>query len=226
MTRVLRTEEHKSLASNQYQSNQQRMEKEVTDGLASGGMMENLRYNKPMALYDQNVTRTSENSNNSEISRVMEKIAKMNQLIAQQEVAQQRALQALLLRQEQSSETQEVTQRVQTQALRALADATEQRGFNALFNRTTKFDGKDPQKCHFWLNQVHVACLESGRNFQQALMFCTEDTVLSVLSGLSPRLSDEEVKEEMMRCFSPIPTRRQAIEMMRTMHQDEDEQMH
>ena len=46
----------------------------------------------------------------------------------------------------------------------------------------TKYDGKDPQKCHFWFNQVHVACLESGRNFQQALMFCAEDTILSVLS--------------------------------------------
>ena len=57
-------------------------------------------------------------------------------------------------------------------------------------------------------------------------MFGVEDTVLSVLSGLSPRLSDEEVKEEMMRCFSPIPIRRQAIEMIRTMHQEDDEQMH
>ena len=57
-------------------------------------------------------------------------------------------------------------------------------------------------------------------------MFCAEDTVLSLLSGLSPGLSDEEVKEEMMRCFSPIPMRRQAIEMMRTMHQEDDEQMH
>ena len=57
-------------------------------------------------------------------------------------------------------------------------------------------------------------------------MFCAEGTILSVLSGLSPRLSNEEVKEEMMRCFSPIPTRRQAIELMRTMHQEDDEQMH
>ena len=56
-------------------------------------------------------------------------------------------------------------------------------------------------------------------------MFCDKDTVLSVLSGLSPRLSDEEVKEEMMRCFSPIPMRRQAIEMMRMMCQDDDEEM-
>ena len=69
-------------------------------------------------------------------------------------------------------------------------------------------------------------CQESGRNFQQALMFCAEGTVLSVLSGLNPRLSEEEMKEEMMRCFSPIPTRRQAIEMMRTMCQEYNEQMH
>ena len=40
-----------------------------------------------------------------------------------------------------------------------------------------------------------------------------------------PELSDEEVKEEMMRCFSLIPMRRQAIEMMRTMCQEDDEQM-
>ena len=155
----------------------------------------------------------------------MEKISETNHLMAQQEIAHQRALQALLLHQEQSNENQEIAQRVQTQALRALTDAIEQRGFNALFSRITKFDGKDPQQCHSWLNQVHVACQESGRNFQQALMFCAEGTVLSVLSGLNPRLS-EEVKEEMMTCFSPIPTRRQAIEMMRTMCQDDDEQMH
>ena len=74
-------------------------------------------------------------------------------------------LQALLLCQEQSNKTQEAAQRVQTQALRALADTTEQRGFDALFSRITNFDGKDPQKCHFWFNQVHVTCLESGRNF-------------------------------------------------------------
>ena len=56
-------------------------------------------------------------------------------------------------------------------------------------------------------------------------MLCAKDIVLSVLSGLCPVLSDEEVKEEMMRCFSPIPTRRQAVEMMRTMCQEVDEQM-
>ena len=85
--------------------------------------------------------------------------------MAQQQIAQQRMLQALLLQQEQSTETQEIAQRVQTQTIRASTDATEQRGFNALFSRITKYDGKDPQKCHSWLNQVHVMFLESVRNF-------------------------------------------------------------
>ena len=56
-------------------------------------------------------------------------------------------------------------------------------------------------------------------------MFCAEDTVLAVLSGLNPGLMDEQVKEEIMRCFSPAPTRRQAIEKLRAMHQEPDEQM-
>ena len=52
-------------------------------------------------------------------------------------------------------------------------------------------------------------------------MFCAEDAVLAVLSGLNPDLTDEEI----MRCFSPAPTRRQAIEKLRMMHQEPDEQM-
>ena len=88
----------------------------------------------------------------------------------------------------------------------ALTEATQQRGFDPLFNKIAKYNGKDPEKCHCWLNQVSVACMESGRNFHQSLMFCAEDAVLAVLSGLNPGLTDEQVKEEIMRCFSPALT--------------------
>ena len=54
----------------------------------------------------------------------MDKISETNQLMAQQQIARQRVLQALLLHQEQSNENQEIAHRVQTQALRALTDAT------------------------------------------------------------------------------------------------------
>ena len=131
----------------------------------------------------------------------------------------------MLYCQEQASEVQEALQKIQSQAIMALTEATQQRGFDQLFNKIAKYDGKDPEKCHYWLNQVWVACMESGRNFHQSLMFCAEDTVLAVLSGLNPGLTDEQVKEEIMRCFSPAPTRGQAIEKLRAMHQESDEQM-
>ena len=67
--------------------------------------------------------------------------------------------------------------------------------------------------------------MESGRNFRQLLMFCAEDAVLTVLSGLNPALTDDQIKEEIMMCFSLAPTRRQALERLRAMHQETDEQM-
>ena len=220
---VPRLEDHGVLMLNQHQWKQKEIEREAKSRLALYKEFGNQVHQKSVGLQDVNIMPASVNSNSSEISRAMEKITETNQLIVQQQAKQQRALQALLMCQEQSNENQEITQRVQEQALRALKDATEQSGFNSLFNRIIKFDGKDLKKCQFWLNQVHVACMESGRNFRQALIICAEDTILSVLSGLNPGLSDEEIKEEMMRCFSPIPTK---VEMMSTMCQGEQEQMH
>ena len=184
-----------------------------------------LEGNKPSKLQDQNVTNVSTGSNTSEISRAMEKISETNQLLAQQQVVQQKALQALLHRQEQSSEAQEASQRIQSQALVALTEIAQQRGFDLLFNKIAKYNGKDPEKCHYWLNQVSMACMESGRNFRQLLMFCAEDAVLTVLLGLNPTLTDDQIREEIMMCFSLALTRRQALERLRAMHQETDKQM-
>ena len=67
--------------------------------------------------------------------------------------------------------------------------------------------------------------MESGRNFRQSLMFCAEDAVLTVLSGLNPALTDDQIREEIMMCFSLALTRRQALEKLRVMHQETDKQM-
>ena len=77
------------------------MEKGATDRLASYGGFKNQGYDKPAMLQDGNMTTASVNSNSSEISRAMEKISETNQLMAQQQITQQRVLQALLLHQEQ-----------------------------------------------------------------------------------------------------------------------------
>ena len=67
--------------------------------------------------------------------------------------------------------------------------------------------------------------MESGRNFRQLLMFCTEDAVLTVLSGLNPALTDDQIREEIMMCFSLALTTIQALEKLRAMHQETDEHM-
>ena len=68
------------------------MEKRVTDRLASYGEFKNQGYDKLTRLQDGNVTTASVNSNSSEISRAMEKISEINQLMAQQQITQQRAV--------------------------------------------------------------------------------------------------------------------------------------
>ena len=150
---------------NMYHSEKPRTQLLTEDKLTSYGQIEDQKHNNCTRIQEANISTALITSNSSEISRAMEKISETNQLMAQQQIAQQRVLQALLLHQEHSNENQEIAQRVQTQALRALTDATEQRGFDALFSRITKFDRKDLQQCLSWLNQVHVACQESGRNF-------------------------------------------------------------
>ena len=145
---VTGTEGHEALAPNQYQWRKPLIAKEALDQFTLYSSTEKLGHNKPAGLQDINIMTASANSNNTEISRAMENISETNQLLAQQQMAQQRALQALLYHQEQSSKVQEASQRNQSQALMALTEATQQRGFDPLFNKITKYDGKDPEKCH------------------------------------------------------------------------------
>ena len=56
-------------------------------------------------------------------------------------------------------------------------------------------------------------------------MFCAEDAVLTVLSGLNTALTDDQIREEIMMCFSLALTRRQTLEKLRAMHQETDKQM-
>ena len=93
-----------------YEWNQPQLGKENTHQFNIYEDARVLEGNKPLRLQDQNLTNVSTGSNTSEISRAMEKISETNQLLAQQQMVQKRALQALLHHQEQSSEVQEASQ--------------------------------------------------------------------------------------------------------------------
>ena len=139
------TKGHEALAPNQYQWRKPLTVKEASDQFTLYSSTENAGHNKPAGLQDVNIMMASAGSNNTEISRAMEKISETNQLLAQQQMAQQRVLQALLYHQEQSSKVQEASQRIQSQALMALTEATQQRGFDPLFNKITEYNRKDPE---------------------------------------------------------------------------------
>ena len=145
------TEENKALAPYQDPWRKSSTAKEASNQSTLYSSTENAGHNKLTGLQDINIMLLSAGSNNSEISRAMGKISETNQLLAQQQMTQQNALQALLNYQK-SSEVQEASQKIQSQALMALTEATQQRGFDPLFNKIAKYDGKDPEKCHYWLN--------------------------------------------------------------------------
>ena len=131
---VVETEGNEASVLNQDPWRKLSVAKEVPTPFTLYSNTENTGHNKPTGLQDINLMSASTGSNHSEISRAMEKISETNQLLAQQQMAQQKTLQALLFRQEQTSKVQEASQRIQSQALVALTKATQQRGFDPLFN--------------------------------------------------------------------------------------------
>ena len=92
-----RIEEGEILMMNQHQGAQQTVEKEITDKLTSYGQIRDKKLNKSTRAQEVNISTASITSNSSEISRAMEKISETNHLLTQQQITQQRALQALLL---------------------------------------------------------------------------------------------------------------------------------
>ena len=47
---------------------------------------------------------------------------------------------------------------------------------------------------------------------------------MTMLVGMSEEVADEDIKEELMRCFSNAPTTIQAIQVLRSMQQKPGEQ--
>ena len=94
-TGVPRIEEGEIIRRNQHQRAQQTVERESTDKLTSYGQKQ--KHNKSTRIQEAKISTALITSNSSEISRAREKISETNHLMAQQQIAQQRALQALLL---------------------------------------------------------------------------------------------------------------------------------
>ena len=127
----------------------------------------------------------------SQLSRTMIQLTQANQLIAN---TQQQNQQAMIDAQKQ-----------QADAFNALADATQQQKFDALFAAIPKFDGKNKEECTIWMGRINSLCVSTGRNLRMELLNRAEGDVMTMLAGMNEELDDEDVKEELMRCFSDAP---------------------
>ena len=124
----------------------------------------------------------------SQLSRTMIQLTKANQLIVN---TQQQNQQAMIDAQKQ-----------QVGAFNALVDATQQQKFDELFTASPKFDGKNKKECTIWMGRINSLCASTGRNLRMELLNRAEGDVMTMLAGMNEELDNEDVKEELMRCFS------------------------
>ena len=145
----------------------------------------------------------------SQLSRTMIQLAQANQTMANN---QQQHHQAWVSAQQQ-----------QADAFNALANATEQRKYDALFAAVPKFDGTNKEDCAVWLSRIESLVETTGRDLRIELLNRADGDVMTMLANIET-VDDEALKEEVMRCFSNAPTTFQAIKVLRDMQQRPGEQ--
>ena len=144
-------------------------------------------------------------TNMSQLNRTMIQLTQAIQLIANtQQWNQQSMINA---------------QKQQADAFNALVDATQQQKFDTLFADIPKFDGKNKEECTIWIGRINSLCVSRGRNLRMELLNRAEGDVMTMLAGMNEELDDEDVKEELMRCFSTTLATIQVIEKLRGMKQ-------
>ena len=82
-----------------------------------------------------------------------------------------------------------------------------------------RYDGKNKEKCAVWINWISSLATSAGRNLRLELLNRSEGDVTTIIAGMDDNVSDEDLKEEIMRCFSNAPTTIQAIGVLRGIQQ-------
>ena len=84
-----------------------------------------------------------------------------------------------------------------------------------MFAAVPKYDGKNKEECAVWLNQISSLTTSAGCSLRLELLNRSEGDVTTVIAGMDDTMSDDNLKEEIMRCFSNAPTMIQAIGVLR-----------
>ena len=108
---------------------------------------------------------------------------------------------------------------VQQQQANALAAATQQQKYDAMFTAVPRYDGKNKEDCAVWLNQISPLATSAGCSLRLELLNRSEGDVTTVIAGMDDTMGDDDLKEEIMRCFSNAPTLIQSIGVLRGIRQ-------
>ena len=126
----------------------------------------------------------------TEISKTMLQLAQSHEKIAS---TQQNHLTMVTVQQQQAN------------AFEALAATTQQQKYDAMFAAVPRYDGKNKEECAVWLNRMLSLATLAGCSLRLELLNRSEGDVTTVIAGMNDTISDD-LKEEIMRCFSNAPT--------------------
>ena len=83
-----------------------------------------------------------------------------------QGLAKAQAHQEIMNTQKKNHQTVVNVQQQQAKAFGALAAATQQQKYNAMFAAVPKYDGKNKKECAVWINRISSLAVSAGRNLR------------------------------------------------------------
>ena len=93
-----------------------------------------------------------------------------------------------------------------TDALRSLAESTQQRNFEDIYASILTYDGTNKGGFFKWVERLEPASLQNGRDIYTEVLDKAEGNVRTCLMGLPVNLLWSTVWQEVKGCFSNLPT--------------------
>ena len=111
----------------------------------------------------------------------------------------------------------------QVKTLETIASMT---GFTNTFDSIPIYDGKDKSACAEWLQLIKEGSFQTGFDFRSALIQKATHEVAEVIRSLDDDMTHDQIIEEIMCCFSGIPSTAAAIDELSHMRQQPGENLH
>ena len=101
--------------------------------------------------------------------------------------------------------------------VKTLETITSTTGFANTFGSIPIYDGKDKSGCAEWLQHVKEGSFQTGFDFRFALIQRATHDVAEVIRSLDDDMTHDQIIEEIMCCFSGIPSTAAAIDELSQM---------